>query len=47
MGEGLLNEHKDLVRRLKFMVAETENCIGKVTSFSHLLLVNLTDRSYY
>ena len=45
MEEGLLNDHND--RRLKFMVTETENCIGKVTSFSHLLLVNLTDKSYY
>ena len=45
MEEGLLNDHND--RRLEFMVAETENCIGKVTSFSRLLLVNLTDRSYY
>ena len=45
MEEGLLNDHND--RRLKIMVAETENCIGKVTSFSHLLLVNLTEKSYY
>ena len=41
-----MNEHKDLVRRLKFMVAEIENCTVKVTSFSHELLVHLTDKSY-
>ena len=46
MGEGLLNEHKDLVRILKFMVAEIENCTVKVKSFSHELLVHLTDKSY-
>ena len=46
MGEGLLNEHKDPVRRLKFMVAEIKNCTVKVTSFSHELLVHLTDKSY-
>ena len=33
-------------RRLKFVVAEIENCIDKVTSFCHELLVHLTDKSY-